>query len=891
MLTRLTVLVLLLAGGASAFAQEARYDLPRRLMPLEKAIIKLTEAGAEISYRPDQLPPLAVRVPGGLRTLDAWLSFLLRGTDLIHERTPAGYIIVPDYDLRNRTFRLYGTVTARESGELLIGAGIQAIPADDRQSVISGITNEYGFFSLPVRGGRQTLRLSYVGYSPVELDLTVRGDSLLNVGLRPNLSLPQVIVTAVPDSLAIFTESGLRIGREDVAQLGGPGGEADPLRLARLLPGVTSGADGVGGLFIRGSEAGHNLILLDGVPVYNLSHAAGLLSIFSNQAIKRVDLYKDAIPARFGGRIGGVLDIHTRDGNQYNGEYTVGSSLLSTQVTAEGPLEEGKSSFLLTGRYFWAGDLLRKYSRRYKEDNGRTGETSYQVYDINLKLNDRVSERGRVFFSFYRGIDDYSNNSLENDRVTLSTEGGTAFRYSTPRTREEDVGWANSVAALRYNHIFSDRLFTNFRLSFSELATNAVYERSDSTHEEFSGIGRGTAFRGEYGSQIRQLGIAFDGEYSMDRMGQLDFGAALDVHRFTPRIVSGAVDPAIPPEEPDLEKISSTPRQLSGYASWSNRLGELYYRLGLRGQLWRNGKDYLSFSPRVLVGGPLVGRLSWRLSFDRTVQPIHLLSSTIVNLPSDLWVPATRNIRPAAGYQYSGQLDWQPRDGWQLEAAVYYRNLERLTAFEEGGRDADWEESISSGRGETYGAEITLRRSRGWLRGWIGYARAESRRDFDARINEGNPFPFRYDRKHSINAIAIFQVAPRSTLTASWRFGSGAAYSLSTESIQIADPARLNPDESPVVFDIVGDRNEFRLPSNHRLDLTYRTTVAGGDRYKHDLSLGIYNVYNRHNPIYYDVRKQYYERNEQLTADRTFVAVYIAPTLPVLSYYLTFKGK
>ena len=198
---------------------------------------------------------------------------------------------------------------------------------------------------------------------------------------------------------ARYFETGTRIGHSEVSQLGGLLGEDDPLQLARLLPGVTSGAEGIGGMLIRGSEAGHNLILLDGVPVYGLSHAGGLFSIFSNLAIRRIDLYKDAIPARFGGRIGGVLDVHTRDGNLYENELTVGSSLLSAQVSAEGPIRVGESSFLLTGRYFWASSLIRRFSESYKAQRGRRGAMGYDVYDINFKLNQRAGKRGRIYLS------------------------------------------------------------------------------------------------------------------------------------------------------------------------------------------------------------------------------------------------------------------------------------------------------------------------------------------------------------------------------------------------------------------------------------------------------------------------------------------------------------
>ena len=472
----LAVVPLLLTAQSDA----ERYGLPRRLMPLEQALIKLNEAGANLSYRPDQLPDLAIRVPGGKRTLDRWLNFLLRDTELSYHRGAAGYLVLLDPNLRGRSFNLYGTVTDARSGERLIGATVQlAGEATGTQ------TNEYGFYTLPVPGGRHRLRVTYVGYTPVEQEFVLRSDSLLDLSLTQNRELPQVIVTAngTVSETGSYLETGTRIGRAEVAQLGGPGGEDDPLQLARLLPGVTSGSDGVGGVFIRGSEAGHNLVLLDGVPVYSLSHAGGLLSIFSNQAIRRIDLYKDALPARFGGRIGGVLDVHTRDGNLYDNEFTVGTTLLSTQVAAEGPIQEGESSFLLTGRYFWAGNLLRRFSEEYKSRRGKSGMADYTVYDLNLKVNQRAGKRGRVYLSVYSGLDDYANSSYERDTLEPVVSGETVFEHTKVYSRRETVQWGTTVVALRYNLVFNDRTFGNFRLSYSKLATESAFERYDSLTE------------------------------------------------------------------------------------------------------------------------------------------------------------------------------------------------------------------------------------------------------------------------------------------------------------------------------------------------------------------------------------------------------------------------
>lgn len=890
----ITLLILLGWGSTlSAQTEAGKYRLPRRTVPIEKALIKLNQAGADLSYRPDQIPKQTIKLPGGLRTLDRWLNFLLRGTELTFEATPAGYLIYPDPDLRSRSFNLYGMVSDAESGERLIGAALQTTDA-----AAGTASNEYGFYSLTVPGGRQRLRVSYIGYESREMELVVRGDTLLNLALDTDGTLPAIIVRAGqpsddPDVYLRQTRTG--IGREEVGRLGGPGGEADPLRVARLLPGVETGADGLGGIFIRGGEAGHNLVLLDGVPVYNLNHAAGLFSIFSNQAIRRVDLYKDGVPARFGGRIGGVLDVHTRDGNRNNYALNVGSSLLASHFTAEGPLKNKESSFLVTGRYFWAGDIVRSASRAYKRRLGRDGQMDYQVYDVNFKLNQKMGRRGRLYLSLYKGVDDYENFASETDSLFVLSPAGAIFQYATPSRRRDAVRWGNTVGALRYNHLFSERLFGNFRLSYSDLSVNAAYERTDSLIELTNDIRNGDAFSGRYLSDIRQVGVAFDGQYAAGGGLEVRFGVEGNLHRFLPQLRSGAVELSRQPRlrEP-LPSDFVTPRQVVTYASLSGQFKGIQFSAGTRVQWWGTGGsgNYWHVVPRLLVAGRMDAETTWRITYDGSVQPVHLVSSTVIGLPSDLWVPATGNLAPATAAQLAGQLTRAITDRTRLEFATYYRRMDGLVEYNEGGLQDEWLNTLGQGNGWAGGAELTLNQNGERFQGWVTYSVADSRRQFDDRINLGRPFSFRYARRNSIKAVGTWMLNPRVTLSASWRFGSGARYSLSAETFLFVDPAIEDGEDVPTRVSLVNERNGFRLPANHRLDVNaqFRLGNPNNERFSHRLDVGLYNVYNRKNPVYYEVRTNYRSRDEQLVADRQFVQVYLAPFMPTLAYHLSFRG-
>lgn len=889
---KLFLLLLLVGGSLVLSAQnlaEERFSLPRKTMPLEKCLIKLNEAGAELSYRPDQIPKIAVKSPGGRRTLRKWLTLLLRDTELLFEDTGNGLIIYPDFDLSKRRFTIYGNVTDQRSGERLIASAIQDIDGND-----GVLSNEYGFYTFTLPGGRKRLQFSYVGYAAKTLDVVIKGDTTINVSLLPAGNLPEVIVTPTPDGVeeAYLRETRSSIGPEETAQMGGPGGEADPLRLARLLPGVESGADGLGGIFIRGSESGHNLVLLDGVPVYNLNHAAGLLSIFNNHAIRRVDLYKDGLPARFGGRIGGVLDVHTRDGNLYDFEAKVGTSLLSAHFAAEGPIKRGESSFLVTGRTFWGKELLGRLSEIAKENAGRTGRMDYSVYDLNFKFNQRVGKKGHLYLSLFNGADDYSNNAQTVGNATILTSGGAVFPYESVIDRQESVAWGNTVGALRYNHVFSDHFFGNFRLSYSDLVVDAAYEKSDSLKELFDENDANVdLISGRYGSAIKQLGLAFDGQMNLPASGEFRFGGELNLHRFLPQLRVGNVQLS---EHPTLDALEENhiirPLQLSAYGSYAGKWKGIQYRFGLRGQIWRSGRNYLHLSPRILLAGKLNEQTSWRFAFDQAVQPVHLISSTVIGLPSDLWVPATEAFGPSTSQQTSMQFTRHLSEDWNFVMGVYYRDIRDLVSYTEDGQD--WQRNLSSGDGFASGVELTLNKTRGLFSGWLSYTLSESRRDFDEKINRGRAFDFRYGRRHSFKALVRYQPTPKVSLTANFRYGSGAAYSLSSVTLRLADPATV-VDPQEIEVDITDRKNGFRLPANHRLDVNARFVLSSPESsmIEHTLSIGIYNLYNRKNPIYYDVESNYESAGENLTNRRRFKQVFIPGLLPMVSYHLKIKSR
>lgn len=888
------LLLLTLSGLA---AQEnpllVEFKLKSGVVLIPDLIEELNEKGASLSFRNDQLPNRFIDIVGGKQPLKDWLDQILSYTELTYEvsLSSKSVTLFRDPAIVDQTFTLFGLVTDVESGERLINANIY-LP--DRN--IGIITNEYGFYSLSLAGGELSLRFSYVGYGETVQQLVLKENKRLNVHLKRDLSLAPILVTALlNDSLAgVFPDAGgVGIGLAEVGQIGEIGGETDPVRLASLLPGVITGADGLGGINLRGSEASHNLILLDGVPVYNLNHAYGLLSIFNAQALRRVDLYKNGIPTRFGGRLAGVLDVHTRDGNLNDYEIRSSTSLLSTSLSAEGPIKQGESSFFIAGRYYWASALLPRFSALAKRNLGREGEARYQLYDFNLKFNQQLGPKSRLYLSLYKGVDALSNRSEKLDSITTLGNAGVVFQYATSQYDELNSHWGNTVGALRWNKVVTDRFFTNVSLSYSTLDLFSNSFRIDRYDDLRSGQTNGTYIEERFKSKIRQVGLSFDGQWQPRAGKEVRFGLLTNVHQFEPQILNSRLDPISVLDEQNLPEFKYEPKEITGYAEYVLRRPGLQFRAGTRAQLWYTGarKSYFNVSPRLLLTTQLAKKLSWQTTFDATVQPVHLLGTAAFGLPSDIWVPSTDNLPPSRSYQLATSFRYFFADQWEMEISAYLKRMEDLLLYQSGRNlTGEWESKTSTGVGDAQGIEFSISRRIGKWRGWANYTLAKTTRTFDERINLGRTYPYRYDRRHNGNVVLIYQPKQNNTLSLTWRYGSGVAYSLSRESFQL-EGIISQFDDPNLEIEIVTDQNGARLPANHRLDVNYQFQLKSNpsSSVDHTFRIGIYNVYSRHNPIYYDVRTTYVGNNGQLQANESLVQVYIAPILPVFSYELHWK--
>lgn len=727
-----------------------------------------------------------------------------------------------------------GFVEDAASRERLISATVF-----DAGRRIGTVTNRYGFFSLTLpASGEATLVARLVGYAPDTLRLAVRRDTSLTLRLRPeDLEGAGVTVEAARERIEETTRmSTAEIPVEQIERLPMLLGEVDVLKALQLLPGVQEGTEGTSGLYVRGGGADQNLILLDGVPVYNASHLFGFFSVFSPDAVQRVELTKGGFPARYGGRLSSVIDVALREGNRERFEGAGSVGLISSHLTLEGPIAGGRASYLVSGRRTYLDLLARPFMPEGEE-------VGYHFYDLNAKANATLTPRDRVYLSVYAGDDRFRFLSEDTYQGTTDREEG-AF------------GWGNVTGALRYNHVFSPRLFANVTATLSRYGFDVDLSQETRTGPQTERYGL------RYRSAIRDVGARLDVDYVPSPRHYVRAGLGLTQHRFSPGALSGTV------EDVNLAALGLSQAALDGldlvaYAEDDVRLGAaLTVNLGLHASAYRasgapggqtggtaGGRTFASLEPRLAARLLVAPGTSVKASFVTMTQYLHLLTNAGVGLPTDLWVPATERVPPQRAWQAALGLarTWGP---FEVSAEGYYKHLRGLVQYREGagfflpGRD--WQDEVETGgTGRAYGLETFVQRKSGRTTGWIGYTLAWTDRRFDG-INRGERFPYRYDRRHDVSATLMHTATRRLDLSAAWVYGTGIAATVARARYDLPYEDAYDYGTEATFY---GPTNGYRFPAYHRLDVGAQWFFRRGPR-ERVLVLSLYNAYNRKNVVF-----------------------------------------
>lgn len=860
---------------------------------LEPALFRLSaETGLNLAFSSEILPDKRIARKFRRTPVRQILQYLLGGT-LVRFQQVGNQIVLYRLDPEETpsTFTVSGFLREKDSGEFVIGAYVQ-----DKISGHITFSNEYGFYSLTLPAGTIDLSYTYQAHEMERLSLYLDRDYRLNLELNTSVTLNEIVVVpidSIPSAVRQQWPGVDDLSPTIIESVPSLAGEPDIIRTTHLLPGVQTGTDGVGGIFVRGGNAGHNLILIDGVPVYNVSHAAGLFSIFNTNAIRTAKLLKGGFPARYGGRLSSILDIRTKEGNKEEVKGELEAGLLTGRFSLEGPLHKEKSSFFISGRRSFLNWYVDRQARKYKEEQGERGSTSYKFYDLNFKVNYTFSEKDRVYLSYYQGVDRFDNSGQATDVIALYDDNLQWFNYFRyDQSYSDGLDWGNKVGAARWNHLFNPKLFANTTLTFSNLNLVANYFSLDSllllnppvTLAKSLDIGR-------YHSSIEDVGAKIDFNWIPNATHNVRFGGSLTHHRFEPGALS--LGESISNEE--IEQIFANDRitslEYALYGEDSFFLGNdslLYMNVGVHTSLMEvRDKWYVNLQPRFSAYWQWSDRLSLKISGGRMVQYLHLLSSSSIGLPTDLWVPSTNYIRPEEAWQASFGFDQLigPQRQFKLEVEGYYKKMNNLLSFSEGASFLNnWEDNVTSGHGHAYGLDVMLRKSYGPTSGWLAYSLSWSHRQFE-RINLGRPYPFRYDRRHSLKLVLNQRLAKWIDFSANWIVTSGFAYSLALSEYMF----QAEPDAPPIKVKDFGEKNQYRMPYYHRLDVGFNLNFASRNSdLGHQLRLGAYNVYNHQNPLYYNLRSKFIEENNELREVKELIEVQMLPILPSVSYSFKF---
>ncbi len=760
------------------------------------------------------------------------------------------FILITSSLFSQEKVTLSGYVTDVTTGETILGANVII------QELQTGVpTNIYGFYSLSVPAGDYEVSYSFIGYETLTKSLSLSDDLALNVELKPkSIQTDEAVVVGERSSNTESTDLG-RVDLEVAAIKRLPAllGEVDVLKTIQYLPGVSSAGEGNSGFYVRGGGPDQNLILLDNATIYNASHLFGFFSVFNADAIKNVELIKGGMPASYGGRISSVLDISLKEGNSKEFEVDGGIGLISSRLTLQGPIIKDKMSFIVSARRTYIDVLLEPFVNPESDFAG----SGYFFYDLNAKINYTISDKDRLFLSGYFGRDVFG---FQNDQAGFGA----------------DIPWGNSMGSLRWNHLFSDKLFMNTNVTYSDYRFEFKGSQEDFNFSLKSGIqdwsvknqlswypnprhqvkggfdyvyhvfspSQATASSGDtefdLGGEMQnfshEVGVYLQDEFDLTSDLRLNFGL-----RYSYFAHVGPFTRYIESEQDNFDQVE--PNQTVEYDK-----GELV-------------KDYGGLEPRISMRYRINERSSVKAGFSQNYQYVHLANLSPTSLPTDVWLPSTDVVRPQFGRQYNlGYFRNFLNNNYEASVELYYKDMENLVEYEEGAQpennlNNNTDNQLVFGNGYSYGAEFFFKKTYGKLNGWVGYTWSRTMRQFDD-LNAGREYPSRFDRRHDLSVVMGY------TLNEKWEFGFTFVYGTGNS---ISLPTERYFFEGRFV-DVYDERNNIRMAPYHRADIAAtwyprfrearkkRITEKGLEpKIESSWTFSIYNLYNRLNPYFYYV--------------------------------------
>ena len=779
------------------------------------------------------------------------LENTFKGSGIRYEVRKKNVILYPDRHSAPQKWTVSGHVTDASDGETLIGAAVCAsCPGENSPSWT--VTNEYGFYSLTLPAGEYDLEVSYLGYEHKSRRLELSGNVSAVFQLESSAAIDAASIISGRDAGFGSLRPGSSILSQSlIDNTSCILGEGDILKSVQIMPGVQNSIDGFSGINVRGGGLDENLIMLDGSALYNTSHLLGMMSVFEPEMVKKATFYKSAFPARYGGRASSVLDVRTKDGNLKETHSTISIGLLSDKISLNGPIIRDRLSYSLNGRIMHTG-VVDPVMKAFGVP------ANYCFYDINAKLSYVAGASDRLYAGLYHGRDLFKFGEREKNHRHYYDENYAAYDLTMTERLQLGLQWGNTLGTLRWNHIFSPQLFANFTVAAN--GYNMALGDTDDLYVNDSGSETVTSSSFNVSSGIADIRTQADFDYSPSQKHSVKFGTEIIGHRFKPEssisinsmYSDGELQSGRETEIANGESYRSI--EAAVYAEDNIRLSERFSVCpGLRiSTFFTEGRTCLNPEPRLSARMEISGDLSAKASLTRMAQYVHMLSTGNVSLPTDTWVPVTRDIKPLISDQISAGVYYSGLKGWEMSLEGYWKTMDNVLEYLESNcsfsTTISWEDNVAMGRGRSYGAELLLEKVSGRATGLLAYTLSRSDRIFeDGSINQGKRFPYIYDRRHKINLMINYRFSDRTDASVNWAFASGPWVTLPERYVAAIGPDGLIHSRLSMT-----ERNNYRLAPIHHLDagVNFRKAKRNGERI---WTFGVYNIYGAHNPTLVDI--------------------------------------
>lgn len=759
---------------------------------------------------------------------------------------------------------LSGYISEAQSGEKLSGAIIKIADTEEFAN-----TNEFGYFSIQIPKGATQLKVHHQGYLDTTFTLLLQNSQQINLSLHQGKILDEIVVKARNKQVEQIGGNTHYLKAEDVKNVPAILGEKDVFKVVKLLPGVQKGVEGSSGFNVRGGNTDQNLILLDDAIIYNPSHILGFISAFNGDAVKGIELIKGGYPAKYGGRLSSVLNVNLKEGDKQRYKGEIGLGLLSSRATLEGPIKKDKSSFLISARRSYIDVLATPIIKLATEGIG----IGAHFYDFNAKANYEINDKNHLYFSAYLGRDQFSTKEKSN-----------AYLY------KGRFGWGNRIASLRWSHVINPKWFGNITANYTG------YDMTIINTENYDN----ETYKLKFTSAIQDLGIKYDLSYFANSKHTFRMGYRGTRHYFEPSVLA------------EISNGQRSPSNQKTYESFEQNVyiddewkitQHMAANIGIRGAAFSSkGKTYWNAEPRGSLRLLLCDQSSIKASYTMMHQYLHLLSTSSLSLPTDLWVPSTAKIGPQRATQYAlGFFQDFQKPNISLSIEGYYKSMENIKSFKEGSsffefedpadltENSQFEDKITTGKGHSYGAEIMVQKPKGKFNGWLSYTLSWTKYQFPD-INLGKYFYPKFDRRHDLNLVGFYELSPRVKINALFTVATGnpiiIAKQNATSLPQIPLDGNLsNLGEYLGSHGLYRDRSEIRSELYHRLDLGIQF-IRQRKKGTRTWEIGFYNVYNRQNAFFYNRETHY---SSQYGSRTDMYKYTIFPFLPSFTYSFKFK--